>query len=113
MIACNVILLVLLAIIIFLLFSIQKASRKKHYKTQHAPVVRFYNKRGSYYDDNTLAYVALHEAAHTLVSSIGHGWDFEETFAELLKKAERGGYYDPKKKIDPAYPRSKIAVKIT
>lgn len=65
-----------------------------------------------YYDDNTIAYVALHEAAHTLTKSIGHGPEFQRVFAVLLGRAAAAGYYDPRIPVDPRYPRAKKPVQI-
>lgn len=48
-----------------------------------------------YYDMNTLVMVALHELAHCISTSVGHGKEFKERFAELLQKAEKIGIYDP------------------
>jgi len=102
--ACLVVLLV--AVGLLLLYVCQP-------QPQPRPQPRTANAQREYYDDNTLAYVALHEAAHTLVPSIGHGRDFGKTFSKLLLRAERSGYYNPATPIDPAYPRSKIPVSIS
>ena len=53
------------------------------------------DENGSYYNDNMLIYVLLHEVAHHLTSSIGHTKEFHEKFEVLLKKAIEMGIYDP------------------
>lgn len=49
----------------------------------------------SYYDMNTLMYVALHELAHVITTTIGHDENFKKNFSKLLIKAERLGLYNP------------------
>lgn len=51
---------------------------------------------GNYYDINSLIYIFLHEVAHTLCPSIGHGSEFQRINLELLEKAEKLGIYNPK-----------------
>lgn len=55
------------------------------------------------YDLNTLTYVALHELAHVISKSQGHGSEFRNNFAMLLKKGASLGIYDPKKSIPASY----------
>ena len=43
------------------------------------------------YDINTLMYVALHELAHYISSSTGHGNEFTHNFDILLRKAKELG----------------------
>lgn len=50
---------------------------------------------GKIYDDNMLIFVILHELAHTMCKSIGHGDEFQTIFKELLMRAENVGIYDP------------------
>lgn len=44
-------------------------------------------------DENVMVFVSLHEMAHAITSSIGHGPDFWNNFAWLLKQAEAAGIY--------------------
>jgi hypothetical protein len=44
-------------------------------------------------DENVMVFVAIHEMAHAVTSSIGHGPDFWNNFAWLLKQAESNGIY--------------------
>lgn len=55
------------------------------------------DKNGSYYDDNMLTYVLIHELAHVISDSIGHTPEFYENFDQLLLKAEEMGIYDSSK----------------
>jgi hypothetical protein len=57
----------------------------------------------TYYDINTIMYVALHELAHVISSSQGHGDEFKKNFADLLKKGAELGIYDPRKPIPAQY----------
>lgn len=52
---------------------------------------------GRVYDDNMLVYVMLHEFAHVLCKTIGHGEEFLIIFGSLLNKAEQYKLYDPEK----------------
>lgn len=44
-------------------------------------------------DENVMVFVALHEMAHTITPTIGHGPDFWNNFGWLLKQAEAKGIY--------------------
>ena len=44
-------------------------------------------------DENIMVFVALHEMAHVITTSIGHGPDFWNNFGWLLKQAEAQGVY--------------------
>ena len=44
-------------------------------------------------NENVMVFVALHEMAHMITSTIGHGPDFWNNFGWLLKKAEEKGIY--------------------
>jgi len=44
-------------------------------------------------DENVMVFVAIHEMAHAITSTIGHGPDFWNNFAWLLKQAEANGIY--------------------
>ena len=44
-------------------------------------------------DENILMFVSIHEMAHMITKSIGHGPDFWNNFGWLLKEAEKGGFY--------------------
>jgi len=58
---------------------------------------------GKEYDMNTLMYVALHELAHVISTSVGHGTEFKENFSKLLKKGADLGFYNPRKPIPVSY----------
>lgn len=61
------------------------------------------DKKGKYYDMNTIMYVALHELAHVVTSYRDekgkarpeHGPEFKKNFSHLLNKAQRLGFYNP------------------
>jgi hypothetical protein len=55
------------------------------------------------YDINVLMYVALHELAHVISKSQGHGDEFKNNFSLLLRKGAELGIYDPKKPIPMTY----------
>ncbi len=59
------------------------------------------DKKGKYYDDNMLCYVALHELAHVMCDEIGHTQKFQEIFQELLEKGEKAGIYNSKLPTTP------------
>jgi hypothetical protein len=44
-------------------------------------------------EENIMVFVALHEMAHVLTASVGHGPDFWNNFGWLLKQAEAAGIY--------------------
>jgi hypothetical protein len=44
-------------------------------------------------DENVMVFVSLHEMAHAITPSVGHGPDFWNNFAWLLKQAEAAGIY--------------------
>ncbi len=46
-------------------------------------------------DVDTLFFVAMHEMAHTMTSSVGHLAEFWDNFKFLLVNAEKAGIYDP------------------
>lgn len=43
--------------------------------------------------ENVMVFVSLHEMAHVITPSVGHGPDFWNNFAWLLKQAEERGIY--------------------
>jgi len=49
---------------------------------------------GSYYDDNLLIYVTLHELAHIFCDEIGHTENFYKIFNKLTDIAEKVKIYD-------------------
>lgn len=53
------------------------------------------DENGSYYNDNMLTYVILHEYAHVLCDEIGHTDKFKEIFFDLLDRAEDHDLYNP------------------
>lgn len=44
-------------------------------------------------DENILMFVSIHEMAHMITKSIGHGPDFWNNFGWLLKESEARGFY--------------------
>lgn len=60
---------------------------------------------------NVMMFVALHEMAHMVTPTIGHGPDFWNNFGWLLKKAEEKGFY--KYQDFSAQPVPYCGVKIT
>jgi hypothetical protein len=44
-------------------------------------------------DENVMVFVSLHEMAHVITPSVGHGPDFWNNFGWLLKQAEQAGIY--------------------
>ena len=52
-------------------------------------------KTGTYYSNNMLVYVFLHEVAHILCDEIGHTDKFKRIFEDLLYKATKAGIYNP------------------
>jgi hypothetical protein len=44
-------------------------------------------------DENVMVFVALHEMAHVVTPTVGHGPDFWNNFGWLLKQAESQGIY--------------------
>ncbi len=44
-------------------------------------------------DENTMTFVTLHELGHCMTESIGHGPDFWNNFAWILREAEAKGIY--------------------
>ena len=62
-------------------------------------------------DENTLAFVAVHELGHVMTESVGHTKEFWQNFKFLLKNAVKIGIYEPidyKKK-----PKNYCGMKIT
>ena len=62
-------------------------------------------------DENTLAFVAVHELGHVMTESVGHTKEFWQNFKFLLKNAVKIGIYQPidyKKK-----PKNYFGMKIT
>jgi len=51
--------------------------------------------KGSYYPNNSLIYVFLHEMAHVICDEIGHTEKFHDIFEELLENAKYMKLYDP------------------
>jgi len=58
---------------------------------------------GKYYDMNTIMYVALHELAHVICESSGHGEEFKKKFSMLLRQAAKLGIYNPRIGIPATY----------
>jgi hypothetical protein len=44
-------------------------------------------------NEDVMMFVALHELAHSITNTIGHGPDFWNNFGWLLKEAENNGFY--------------------
>ena len=56
------------------------------------------DEHGSYYDDNMLIYVIIHELAHSIQKEVDteHSQKFKDIFFPLLDRAERAGLYNSK-----------------
>ena len=53
------------------------------------------NKMNNTFEDkNTVMFVVIHELAHVMTKSVGHGKDFWENMSYLLHEAEKIGIYD-------------------
>lgn len=61
------------------------------------------DQNGTYYDDNMLIYVLLHELAHVLCDEVGHTDKYKMIFRSLLQRAYDAGLYDPDKRIVDNY----------
>ena len=59
---------------------------------------------GTYYDQNTVIYVLIHELAHVLCTEYGHTENYYKIFDELLEEAIRLDIYNPNQNIDTTYP---------
>jgi len=55
------------------------------------------------YSMNMLMYVAIHELAHVISKSHGHGDEFKKNFSLLLKHAENKGVFDSSQEIVQNY----------
>ena len=62
-------------------------------------------------EENVMVFVALHEMAHVITPSLGHGPDFWNNFGWLLKQAESSGIY--KYQDFKAHPVSYCGLNIT
>ena len=58
---------------------------------------------GKYYDMNTIMYVALHELAHVLCETQGHGDEFKKKFSKVLRYAAKLKIYDPRQQMSSTY----------
>lgn len=55
--------------------------------------IRQKNKTDDLVDENTIAFVAIHELAHIMTKSVGHTEEFWDNFKRLLKEAIAIGVY--------------------
>lgn len=55
--------------------------------------IRMKNSSQSLVEDNVVMFVALHELAHIMTTSIGHTDEFWKNFEFLLRNAQKDGYY--------------------
>jgi hypothetical protein len=55
--------------------------------------IRQKNKTEDFVDENTIAFVAIHELAHIMTKSVGHTEEFWDNFKRLLKEAVAIGVY--------------------
>ncbi len=62
-------------------------------KTHIVMCMRSRDGRDQLYEDNTVLGVAIHELAHIGSVSLGHGPEFKDNFAWLLKVASEAGLY--------------------
>ena len=56
--------------------------------------LRTKDKKQELHDDNTITFVALHELAHLMTTSIGHTKEFWDNFRFILKHSIQYGYYN-------------------
>jgi Zn-dependent peptidase ImmA (M78 family) len=61
------------------------------------------DENNSYYDQEFLIYVLLHELAHVICDEIGHTKKFNKIFEELLIEAAKQKVYDPSTPMIPDY----------
>ena len=83
-----------------------KASNQSFTEDKARTYLCLRDENGSYYDDNMLMYVALHELAHAISKQIDPDHktaEFMNNFKMLLKSAENLGFYDPKKPLNYNY----------
>lgn len=57
--------------------------------------VRHQDDRKKFHNMNTMMFVVLHELAHVMSVSIGHGKEFMDNFRFLLKESKESNIYDP------------------
>ena len=57
--------------------------------------VRYKPANENFHNDNTLWFVLMHELAHVMSISEGHGPEFVKNFKFLLKESESMGIYEP------------------
>lgn len=57
--------------------------------------VRYKPAKENFHNDNTLWFVLMHELAHVMSISEGHGPEFVKNFKFLLKESESMGIYQP------------------
>jgi hypothetical protein len=57
--------------------------------------VRFKPPKENFHSDNTMWFVLMHEMAHVMSVSEGHGSEFIKNFKFLLKESESMGMYQP------------------
>lgn len=57
----------------------------------------------TFYDENVLVYVVLHEIAHVLCDEVGHTHKFINIFNALLDRANAMGEYNPNKPFIEGY----------
>lgn len=57
--------------------------------------VRHQNDRKKFHNMNTMMFVILHELAHVMSVSIGHGKEFMDNFRFLLKESKESNIYIP------------------
>lgn len=67
---------------------------KSYTVNKHAMHLCLQNKDGSYYDENILIYVTLHELAHIFCDEVGHTPAYHKIFERLLQIASNVGIYD-------------------
>jgi hypothetical protein len=60
-------------------------------------------KTGVTYSYNTLMFVAIHEAAHVITKSRGHGPEFVANFKTLLNRAIERGLFNPMEPVPKNY----------
>ena len=68
--------------------------RKSFTENKKRMVLCLQHRNGTYYSDNSLVYVVLHELAHVINNELHHTKKFHRIFDTLLKRASMLNYYD-------------------
>jgi hypothetical protein len=67
--------------------------------------IRLRRDDGTYFDNETLLLVGIHELSHVISDDFNHGLDFVECYDKLKSSAIRLGMISSESLIDKRYPR--------